>query len=742
MAQFIPSLEEIHQWRVQPTEGEWCLLCFLEKFLTDPSYEIYFNPFLNGDRPDVVIMRPKGGVLIIEVKDWNLDLYRLDEKKHWHLKNPKNEAERRANIKSPIKQVLNYKENLYNLHVENLLENKIFEPKLWAVVSCAVFFYNAQRRQIQSLLIEPFRKDSRYMGFIRHIDLIGYDDLTPEFFKKILHRHYMFGNQKSLYFDDELYRSIKHLLVPPRHLREQGNFFKRYDGRLKDSHPDIKMYSLKQDRLIFDNGKRKEWRVKGVVGSGKTTLLAAKAVQSYKELKESGIACPKILILTFNITLRNFIHDKIQQVGEEFEWSAFLILNYHQFIKAQLNNLGIDFRRKEDETEEQFFSRYFDNYSLFEERKNETERFDVIFIDEIQDYKRVWMEIIKNCFLCEDGEYPRGGYYLFGDVKQNIYNRGIAEKDVVTNVRGVNKLETCFRSYMKIKDLALGFQHIYFDGKYEIDETLTAEEDSLFSKSEMQQGNLQYFYRQEDNSVESVFNIIWTQYQKVLLNVAFCDITVLGAELEFLRVFETYYRHKTGLRTTTMFETYELMFLEGIKDESLIKPKTLKTALLKLINSGRDNPIGEKRIAHLLAVYELYSLYKDTFRDRLNVLFNNSKDAVQIFLHIMKLYAEDYEKFREDVFSANYNYIRENKKLNFWMNTGNIKISSIHSFKGWESDTVFLILQKPKKKIEEGSSFDELLYTGITRTISNLIVINLGNEEYHENMKRLIEAYK
>ena len=56
MAQFIPSLEIISKFRVQPTEGECSLLRFLERSLDD-TFEVYFNPFLNGDRPDVVIMR-------------------------------------------------------------------------------------------------------------------------------------------------------------------------------------------------------------------------------------------------------------------------------------------------------------------------------------------------------------------------------------------------------------------------------------------------------------------------------------------------------------------------------------------------------------------------------------------------------------------------------------------------------------------------------------------------------------
>jgi hypothetical protein len=69
MAIFYPSLEKINQFKVQPTEGERTLLKFLKNSLDD-SFEVYFNPFLNGDRPDVLIMRKGYGVMIIEVKDW------------------------------------------------------------------------------------------------------------------------------------------------------------------------------------------------------------------------------------------------------------------------------------------------------------------------------------------------------------------------------------------------------------------------------------------------------------------------------------------------------------------------------------------------------------------------------------------------------------------------------------------------------------------------------------------------
>lgn len=740
MAKFIPSIEKIKQFTVQPTEGEWTLLRFLEQTLDD-SFEVYFNPFLNGDRPDVVIMRRGGGVMIIEVKDWNLDLYKLDEKKHWHLSHPKNEKEERAYIKSPIDQADQYKKNLYNLHIENLLETNIKNPNMWSVVASGVYFHNASHKQVIEKIVTPYSSEKGYKKFIKYIVLLGNDDLNKDYFMELLERFHIISRYPSQLFTNELYNSIHHLLLPPLHTQNQGVFISRYDGRLKRQNPTIPMYSKKQDELIYDEQKRKEWRVKGVVGSGKTTMLAAKAVEAYKILTAQGISNPKILILTYNITLKNFIHDKLQKVHEDFDWSSFTILNYHQFINSQLNNLGIDFRREENESDEQFFARYYDNYQLFANREEDTERFDVIFIDEIQDYKRVWMDIVKDCFLFQGGEYPRSGYYLLGDVKQNIYNRSTEGKDVATNVRGVNTLDTCFRSEMKIKDLALGFQRNFFGSKYDIDVTLTAEQDSLFFGQNLQQGYLNYIYLQNGDPIKSVFNIIDGNIKNKVNNVAINDITVLGAEMKFLQLFETYYRYKTGLRTSTMFETYEQMYLQGIKSKSNIAPVTLRKCLTELIKRDKDrnSDTSERQIAVLFSAYEMYQRFPDVFQTRLEAKCKEYKTSLHDFIVVMNRYEQDFAVFRNAVFADNYKYIRDNKKFNFWMNTGNIKISSIHSFKGWESDTVFLILQK---HFDGDPTFNELLYTGITRTRSNLVVINLGNAEYHEKMKLLIDAYK
>ena len=100
------------------------------------------------------------------------------------------------------------------------------------------------------------------------------------------------------------------------------------------------IYSKDQEKLIYDKTS-KSWRVKGVVGSCKTTVLAAKAIESCKRVLAEG-RIPRILILTYNVTLKNFIRDKLSKIRADFEWSYFTILNYHSFIGTMMNEYGIE----------------------------------------------------------------------------------------------------------------------------------------------------------------------------------------------------------------------------------------------------------------------------------------------------------------------------------------------------------------------------------------------------------------
>ena len=279
MATFYPSLEKIAKFKVPPTEGERTLLDFLGRVLDD-SYEVYFNPYLNGDRPDVLIMREGNGVLVIEVKDWNLDNFTLNEKKKW-VYTPNGSV-----VKSPIDQVLKYKNNLFDLHVDQLLQKKIFDVRHFNIVACAIYFHCASQNMVENLLINPFKSDNKYQAFLKYnIDLLGKDSLDEENFVKILEKHYMVPSRPSFFFTSDIYRNFKRLLTPTIHQRSEGKPY---------------TYSPKQKDIIHT--QTLEQRVKGVFGSGKTTVLAARAVQAYKRAL-NWTNYPRVLILTFNITL-------------------------------------------------------------------------------------------------------------------------------------------------------------------------------------------------------------------------------------------------------------------------------------------------------------------------------------------------------------------------------------------------------------------------------------------------------
>lgn len=215
MAIFYPEFEIIRNFKVKPTEGELTLLNFLASTLDD-SFEVYFNPFLNGDRPDIIIMRKDYGVMIIEVKDWNLNQYHLNEKKKWII------TQNGSVVKSPIDQVLRYKSNLFDLHVPELLKLRIQNIRNFNIVSCAIYFHCASKSTIENLLINPYLDDEKYQKFLKYnVDFLGKDSLNS--LDEILRKRYIKAPRKSFLFTGNLYVSFKRILSPSIHLSTQGS---------------------------------------------------------------------------------------------------------------------------------------------------------------------------------------------------------------------------------------------------------------------------------------------------------------------------------------------------------------------------------------------------------------------------------------------------------------------------------------------------------------------------------------
>ena len=65
-----PDLEDLKRSHQPLTQGEWQVLDVLRENLGE-GWEIYVQPHLNGLKPDFVVINPKIGIAVYEVKDWD-----------------------------------------------------------------------------------------------------------------------------------------------------------------------------------------------------------------------------------------------------------------------------------------------------------------------------------------------------------------------------------------------------------------------------------------------------------------------------------------------------------------------------------------------------------------------------------------------------------------------------------------------------------------------------------------------
>lgn len=629
MAILYPPLEAIQRLKVPPTQGERKLLEVLVRDLDD-NYEIFFQPFVNGDNPDFAILRKESGVILIEVKDWNLNYYKVQEKFEWRLKN------NNCRIVSPFEQLRNYKDNLFHLHIEGLNE-KIAENNLnRTIIGCAVYFHGSTMDDFLNFVnLNLSRKSAQeYLNEIKSYAIVTEDNLSyihdlPKKFRM---------DVKSKLFDDALYARFVRTLKPPFHYEEQGI--------------DIE-YSKAQLRII-ESSELQRRKIKGVAGSGKSLVLAKRAVNAHK------ITGEKVLILTYNLALRNYIRDRISDVREDFYWSNFYITNYHQFFMTQANNFNLS--RKGISC--------FNNVHFFKGVKDSINRFKAVFIDEIQDYRQEWIDLILEYFVEKNGSE----IMVFGDEKQNIYDRPLDQDKeiIVRQVPGKwnQTLNIAYRYTADIAHLVFDYQDEFLANKYKIERSLDENTPKL-PLYPTGPKDIYYTYLGSNNPDNITKTIFWFLRK---YSIHSSDCAVLGSLVKNLRLIERRIRLSEKEKTTITFETQE--------------------EYNKILNECmKENPLPAFSSDQL----DSFALIDDDF---------NPRTLIESKIEI----------------------IRRGKKVHFNMGTGTIKISTIHSFKGWESHTVILLVGNQDENKHENT---ELIYTGLTRARKNIVIINLGNPNIH-----------
>lgn len=634
MAIIQPDFENIARLKVPPTDGEMFLLRALNDTLDD-SYRVYFQPFLNGDMPDIIIVRENCGVSIIEVKDWRLSAYSVSAKNNWR------ESKSGARIKSPFQQVFKYKQNMFDMHINGLAEQKVHNLNFWRIINVFVFFYGSDKQDIDCLFrnaevdlkneidknIDSFKSET-----INHSKYEKRDDYLRRQLKKISRDKSLAITARSIQkigrslerrhvlFTPQIYDEFNRYLQPPTHVLEQGIPITYSTSQLKyiDSKPGFQ-------------------KIKGMAGTGKTAILAKRAVNAHKRHGD------RVLIFTFNKTLRNYVHDRLSDVRETFSWGNFGINNYHNLMTITLNRVGIKIDVPDElpprEVSDYLDTHYYSNERIFDGYEDKIYKYHSIFIDEIQDYKPSWIKIVRKYFLENNGEMV-----LYGDDGQNIYERETETQSKVL-VQGFGRWGKLTKPHRQkegspIIDLSMEFQSQFLSKKYEIDSYDVESQQNILPV-----GIFKYsFYDEHD--LKSVAEQIRQEVR--CYNISPNDICVVGSRIKVTRGLDYQMRQIFNEKTDTTFETEE--------------------AFLKLLERHKDE--------------------------------------------------------KDPRFETDLETIRSSKKFAFHSNSGKMKLSTVHSYKGLEAPTLFYLLSK--------SDHEEIVYSAITRAKYNLMLFLPSDSDFNQ----------
>ncbi len=497
---------------------------------------IFLKPNLNGDTPDIIVVRPKKGILVFNIFEEDLNKCYFDNGSF--TINGQSAA-------SPLSRAFGYRDNIIEQHSTEILRKTVTDRSAWFIVRPAVWFPQGNRTQINSLFAH-LRKPN---GITPNNSIAGVLTLASDEINSDNIWDSLDMNRVRRSFSDQACNQFINVLRSQWHCYTEG---------------DNEIRLTEKQRQLARSFAGRVMRVKGVAGSGKTQVLASTAVNC--QLRTGR----RVLILTYNITLVNYIRYRIERIPADFPWNKFLITNYHNFFTTQAKNHDLKLTLAS-----------YDDANFFSSVRDELPKFSAILIDEAQDYESVWFKIIFNSFLEEDGEVV-----IFGDDKQDVYRRGSFE--TIPSVRNHtwgawNKLSVGHRvNNQLIVDLAKDFQQYYFN---EIDTGLEVRELTFT-------GGIKYRYASPNYPSSDIVDLIIKYINTEGVNIE--NTAILSQTTDVLRGIEYAYRKRTGISCMTTFETKEVFdalieHYQGINSrfqEDLEKIRANKKAHFTMASTG------------------------------------------------------------------------------------------------------------------------------------------------------------
>ena len=470
-----PPANQIDQLEKPFNEATKLVFEFFDNHLVR-EWEIYIHPHLNGLRPDFVLLNPKLGIAVFEVKDWDLNSaeYSLEEitDKNWILNVENENGENHLRIENPVQQIHKYKEEIYEIYCPRLAQNAGF-----AVITAGIICPFSEEEKVNNLL-NPCLEKFGMLKFPKYNPISGKESIHSGDIPSVFPES---ARPNSFLMEEKLAKDMRNWLVEPDFASTQRQPLEFLDKE--------QLYLTKTRTA---SGYR---RIKGPAGSGKSLILGARAAKLIGEGKN-------VLVVTFNITLLHYLMDitvrcpeSLGKTREKITW-----LNFHMWCKRtaweaedehNYKALWYDVKAYEEQISElrkhqempqlikekeikrlkeiiqkeltQILEIKIPNYitSLIEQDDEFDEvdqlinRYDAILVDEGQDFLPSWWNLLRK--ICR----PNGEMMLVADTTQDIYEKAKSWTDESMKnagfLGGWNELKYSYRLPGKALEYAKAF---------------------------------------------------------------------------------------------------------------------------------------------------------------------------------------------------------------------------------------------------------------------------------------------
>lgn len=405
--------------------GEKRLFAVLERLPSDCV--VYYEPRVNLINPDFIVIVPRLGVLIMEVKGWYAPWIARGDSNEIIIRKDGHEESQQH----PTRQANGYKYALMK-HCKShaAIAGELFDPAsgrlAFPVCHCCVLSNISERalEEINGRMIFPKEDCASRDDLLRWDEILDGTDLL-----KALQPYFRPVFSFAPLIDQRLKR-LRALIHPEIVIRQPSDYH------------DLAVLDLQQERHARSIGDGHRI-VFGIAGSGKTVLLIARA-----KLLSQQNPTSRILVLCYNVTLRAYL--SVHFSG----YPNVNVQNFHKWaIKAWKDN-------EKDATT--FGERWLD---LLQRRATpEAGRYDAILIDEAQDFAPVWFR----CVVAALKHPQESDLLIVHDGSQGLYgDHGVRWKEVGVQAQGRstrNDLAQNYRNTREVLRLAQRFSKGTKDG--------------------------------------------------------------------------------------------------------------------------------------------------------------------------------------------------------------------------------------------------------------------------------------